>query len=67
MVILDAVYTELVVEDRGMPGAEEISLSVWILHESIRDPDATRHFPNILGQGVREAIVMTQDHTQHCS
>ena len=56
VIIPDAVYDELITRGRGRPGAQALSQSAWIEHESIGDPGATQHFPNILEQGEREAI-----------
>jgi hypothetical protein len=61
VIIPDAVYDELVTRGVGRPGAEALSQSAWIQQESIRDPGATRHFPNILEQGEREAIILAQE------
>jgi len=61
VIIPDAVYDELVTAGRGRPGADAISQSEWIQRESIGDLNATQHFPNILEQGEREAIVLAQE------
>jgi len=61
VVIPDAVYDELVIAGHGRPGAEEISQSVWIQNESIRDPRATQHFSDILAQGEKEAILLAEE------
>jgi hypothetical protein len=61
VIIPDAVYDELVIGGRGRPGADAISQSEWIQRETIGDPNATQHFPNILEQGEREAIVLAQE------
>ena len=61
VIIPDAVYDELVTAGHGRPGAQTVSQSAWIEHLSIRDPGATQHFPNILEQGEREAIILAQE------
>jgi hypothetical protein len=60
VIIPDAVYDELVTRGRGRPGADALSQSAWIQHQSISDPGATEHFPSILEQGEREAIVLAE-------
>ena len=61
VIIPNAVYDELVTAGRGRPGADALSQSAWIQHESIGDPGATQHFPNILEQGEREAIILAEE------
>ena len=58
LVVPEAVYDDLVVKGRGKPGAAEVAESTWIRRESIRNRDATGHFPPVLGVGEREGHVL---------
>jgi predicted nucleic acid-binding protein len=62
LVVPDAVYGDLVVKGRGKPGADEVAESTWIRRESVWNRDAVAHFPPVLGQGEREAIVLAEEH-----
>jgi len=61
VIIPNAVYDELVTAGRGRPGSEAISQSIWIQSVPIGDHSAIPHFPSMLEQGEREAIVLAQE------
>jgi len=62
LVVPDAVYDDLVVKGRGKPGAAEVAESTWIRRESIRNREATAHFPADPRAGEREAILLVVEH-----
>jgi uncharacterized protein len=58
LVVPDAVYDDVVLKGRGKPGADAIEQSTWIRQQAIQDRAAVAHFPPVLEQGEREAIVL---------
>ena len=61
LLVPDAVYEDLVIKGRGKAGADEVAASTWIRRETIQDHSAVAHFPPVLGQGEREAIVLASE------
>ena len=62
LVVPEAAYDDLVVKGRGKPDAAEVAESTWMRRESIRNREATGHFPPALGAGERAAIALAAEH-----
>ena len=61
LLIPDAVYEEIVVKGAGKPGAAEVSGCGWITEFPLTDMGMLGSFPANLGDGVREAILLSEE------
>lgn len=59
--IPDAVYEEVVIDGKGMPGSKEIEKANWIRKVSINDKLSAKILQKDLGKGESEAIVLAQE------
>lgn len=52
--IPDAVYKEVVIDGKGLPGAEEVEKAEWIRNISIKDKLASKILKKDLGEKVNQ-------------
>lgn len=61
VVVLNAVYEELVTRGAGRPGDAEVRRSSWIQRREVKNPKGVEEFSTSLHRGEREAIVLANE------
>lgn len=61
LVIPEAVYTEVVVNGTGKPGAVDVACATWVRRQPVGDPSSLQALPLTLGAGEAEALALAQE------
>jgi uncharacterized protein len=61
LLIPDAVYSEIVVKEGGMPGATDVAQAAWIQKAPVANRSIVEGLPSVLHEGEREAIALARE------